>query len=187
MWGAARRLSLTQRVMAIVAVAIVPASAALPFFIVSIHQEREREMSDLALRTSQIAALEMERIVTGAEGVLQTLALAPPIRAFEAPACSAYLAEVVNRLPQLSGLAVADPEGRVRCAAGLSFGAGGGRLRRLVRRGDDEGRLRGRPLRRLAAGRAGLSAGGASGGRARRDRRGGGRRHRCRLARRPAA
>ena len=125
MWGAARRLSLTQRVMAIVAVAIVPASAALPFFIVSIHQEREREMSDLALRTSQIAALEMERIVTGAEGVLQTLALAPPIRAFEAPACSAYLAEVVNRLPQLSGLAVADPEGRVRCAAGLSFGAEG--------------------------------------------------------------
>ena len=72
-----------------------------------------------------IAALEMERIVTGAEGVLQTLALAPPIRAFEAPACSAYLAEVVNRLPQLSGLAVADREGRVRCAAGLSFGAEG--------------------------------------------------------------
>ena len=122
MWGAARRLSLTQRVMAIVAVAIVPASAALPLFIYSIHQDRAREVRDMALRTSQIAALEMDRIVTGAEGILETLALAPAVRTFEAASCDPYLAEVVERLPQVSGLAVADLEGRVRCVAGLDVG-----------------------------------------------------------------
>ena len=75
----------------------------------------------MALRTSQIAALEMERIVTGAQGILETLAVAPTVRHFEAPACDDYLAEVSRRLPQLRGLAVADPAGRLRCAAGLAF------------------------------------------------------------------
>ena len=81
MWGAARRLTLTQRVVAIVAVATLPATAALPFFIASIHRERAGEVRDQALRTSQIVSLEMERIVTGAEGVLQTVALVPAVRA----------------------------------------------------------------------------------------------------------
>ncbi len=142
MWGAARRLSLTQRVMAIVAVAIVPASAALPLFIWSIHQERAREVRDMALRTSQIAALEMERIVTGTEGVLQTMALAPAVRAFEEPGCNGYIAEVAARLPQIRGFAVADAQGQVRCVTGLTFG-------RTVRPGSPGSRRRwGRTPRR---------------------------------------
>ncbi len=123
MWGVARRLSLTQRVVAIVAVAIVPAAAALPYFIVSIHRERASEVRDLALRTSQFAALEMERIVSGAEGVLQTLAYAPVVRTMQSPACDDYLAEVSRRLPQLRGFAVADAAGLVHCSAGLTFAA----------------------------------------------------------------
>ncbi|MFO1208297.1 MAG: sensor histidine kinase [Amaricoccus sp.] len=114
-------MSLRRRVVALVAVAIIPATAALPYFIASIHETREREARDLALLTSQIAALEMERIVTGAQGILETLAVAPTVRHFEAPACDDYLAEVAHRLPQLRGLAVADPAGRVLCVAGLAF------------------------------------------------------------------
>ncbi|MFO1141966.1 MAG: sensor histidine kinase [Amaricoccus sp.] len=117
----ARRMTLRQRVVALVAVAIIPASAALPYFIASIHETREREARELALRTSQIASLEMERIVTGAQGILETLAVAPTVRHFETPDCDDYLAEVSRRLPQLRGLAVADPTGRVLCAAGLTF------------------------------------------------------------------
>ena len=111
--------------MAIVAVAIVPASAALPLFIYSIHQERAREVRDMALRTSQIAALEIERIVRGTEAVLQTMALAPAVRSFGEPGCNGYIADVTERLPQIRGFAVADAQGQVRCVTGLSFGADG--------------------------------------------------------------
>jgi two-component sensor histidine kinase len=124
MWGAARRLSLTQRVVAVVAVAIIPATAGLPYFIASIHREREREVHEVAFRTSQIAALEMERIVTGAEGILKTLALVPVLRGFEAPLCESFLDDVAKQLPQLRGIAVADLSGTVRCASGLALGDG---------------------------------------------------------------
>ena len=120
MWGAARRLTLTQRVVAIVAVATLPATAALPFFIASIHRERAGEVRDQALRTSQIVSLEMERIITGAEGVLQTVALVPAVQT-GGPDCDAYLSQVDERLPQLLGFAVADAQGRVRCSSDLTF------------------------------------------------------------------
>jgi two-component sensor histidine kinase len=124
MRGVARRLTVSQRLVAIVAVAILPSAVALPYFIASTQRERESEVRDLALRTSQIAALEMERIITGAEGILETLALAPAVQA-EGPPCEAYLAEVADRLPQLRGFAVIDPRGEVHCSAGLSFSPAG--------------------------------------------------------------
>ena len=67
----ARQMTLRQRLLAIVAVAIVPGVVGLAFLIAAGHRQREREVRDQALRTSQIVALEMERIVTGAEAVLQ--------------------------------------------------------------------------------------------------------------------
>ncbi len=125
MWGAARRLTLRQGIVAIVAVAILPVAAALPYFIVSIHQEREGEVRDQALRTSEIASLEMERIITGAQGILETLAYAPVVRELRSPVCDEYLSEIARRLPQLRGLAVADLQGQIRCSAGLYFGPDG--------------------------------------------------------------
>jgi two-component sensor histidine kinase len=121
MLGFARRLTLRQRLVALVAVAIVPAVLALTYFIVAFHQQREREIRAEAVQTSQIVALEMERIVTGAGAVLETLVFAPAVRTFS-PNCPAYLAEIVAKLPQLSGFAVADPQGSVRCAAGVIAG-----------------------------------------------------------------
>jgi two-component sensor histidine kinase len=125
MWGVARRLTLRQRVVATVAVAIIPALVALPYFIAAIHETREREVKDNAVRTSQLAALEMERIATGAQGILQTLAVAPAVRAADSAACARYLQAVADRLPQLAGLAVADPDGTVRCSEGLDLPEGG--------------------------------------------------------------
>lgn len=122
MWGAARRLTLRQRLVAIVAVAILPVAAAFPYFIASIHHEREREVRDLALRTSEIASLEMERIITGAQSVLETLAYSPAVGQFQSPACDGYLAEITRRLPQLRGLAIAAPDGEVRCTSGIFLG-----------------------------------------------------------------
>ena len=125
MWGVTPRLTLRHRVVATVAVAIIPAVIALPYFIASIHETREREVRDMAVRASQLAALEMERIVTGARGILETLTFAPAVRDFESKACNDYLAEVAPRLPQFDGLAVADLDGKVRCIAGLDPPLGG--------------------------------------------------------------
>ena len=111
--------------VATVAVAIIPAAVALPYFIASIHETREGEVKDNAVRTSQLGALEMERIATGAQGILQTLAVAPVVATGDAEACAGYLRAVLDRLPQLVGLLVAEPDGRVRCAEGLELPAGG--------------------------------------------------------------
>jgi two-component sensor histidine kinase len=124
MWGVARKLTVRQRLVAIVGVAIVPSAAAVLYFIGSFHAEREREVREQALRTSEIAALEMERIITGAQGILETLAFAPSVR-FLGEDCNDYLEEIDARLPHLLGFAVADADGRVRCSAGMTFGPEG--------------------------------------------------------------
>ena len=124
MTGPARHLTLTQRLLAIVAMSVVPAAAGLVYFILAIHADREREVRDQALRTSGFAALEIERIITGADGILRTVALVPTIRHLTAD-CDAFLTKVAARLPQLRGFVVADPEGKVRCASGFSFGPDG--------------------------------------------------------------
>ncbi len=115
MVGIVRQMTLRQRLVALVAVAIVPGLIALLVFIAAFHQERQREVRDQALRTSEIIALEMQRIVTGAGAVLETLAVAPAVRTLS-PSCTAYLDELDSRLPQLAGFAVAETDGTVRCA-----------------------------------------------------------------------
>src|SRR5262245_36310540 len=86
MFGIVRRMTLRQRLVALVAVAIVPGFVALLLFIGAFHREREREVRDQALRTSEIIALEMNRIVSGTGSVLETLAFAPAVR-LASPAC----------------------------------------------------------------------------------------------------
>jgi two-component sensor histidine kinase len=111
----ARQMTLRQRLLAIVAVAILPASVGLAYLIADGHRQREREIHDQALRTSQIVALEMDRIIAGAEAVLQTLAVTPAV---QRPGCSSYLALVDAHLPQFAGFAVAGPDGGKVCATG---------------------------------------------------------------------
>ena len=115
MYGIVRRMTLRQRLVALVAIAMVPGLAALLFFIAAFHHERQREVRNQALRTSEVLALEMSRIVSGAGSVLETLAVAPAVRTLS-PSCPAYLGELTSRLPNLAGLAVYETDGRLRCA-----------------------------------------------------------------------
>ena len=124
MRGLARHLTLTQRLLAIVAMSVVPAAAGLLYFILAIHADREREVRDQALRTSELAALEIERIITGADGVLRTIALVPSIRHRTAD-CDVFLAEARRPAAAAPRLRRRRPEGTVRCASGFSFGPDG--------------------------------------------------------------
>lgn len=115
MYGIVRRMTLRQRLVALVAIAIVPGLVALLLFIAAFHQQRQREVRDQALRTSEIISLEMARIVSGAGAVLDTLAVAPAVRTLS-PSCPEYLGELTSRLANLAGLAVYETDGRLRCA-----------------------------------------------------------------------
>lgn len=117
MWGFRPNLSLTQRLLALVAMAAVPALAGLVYLILAIHEERAREVRDQAFRSGQIASLEVERIVTGAQGVLQAVALLDEVIGGNAGACAAYLDSLAVQLPQFRGFAVVAADGGVVCGS----------------------------------------------------------------------
>lgn len=110
-----RDFSVTQRLLALTAVALVPGAISLAFLVSSWHDAQEREIHGQALRHGQLAALEMERIVSGAEGVLKAIARAPAVRALAPEPCRDYLASVVPELPQFASIGALDRTGLLRC------------------------------------------------------------------------
>lgn len=117
MFGFRSSLSLNQRLLALVAVAAIPALAGLVYFILDIHSERAREVRDQALRASQITSLEVERIVSGATGILQAVALSADVSDGDTSRCVAYLDGLASRLPQFRGFDVIAPSGNVVCGS----------------------------------------------------------------------
>lgn len=117
MTGWRRRLSVTQRLFALIAIALLPALAALLYFNLSVYRSRLNEAHETALRTGELASLEMERIVTGAEGTLIALAWTQVVRTFSSPGCGDYLSRVVNELPLFSEIVAIDDDGRIRCSS----------------------------------------------------------------------
>jgi two-component sensor histidine kinase len=124
MTGWKRHMTLTQRLLALTAVALLPALAALAYLIVSTHSERARQIHEDALRSGEFGSLEMERILSGAEGTLYALAHSAIVANFEVPDCDSYLAEVATGVPQFRAIAAADTTGRIRCASEQGFAGG---------------------------------------------------------------
>ena len=120
MTGLARHLTLRQRLIALVAFSTIPILGALVYLVLATHREREREVRDQALRTSELAALEIDLIVSGAGEILKVLAAGPTVRLLTSN-CDRFLADVAAKIPQFVGFVVADEAGTVRCAAGLSL------------------------------------------------------------------
>lgn len=125
MLGLGRAITLRQRLLALVAVAVLPTAAALIYLILSVQSGREAEVYSAALRGSHTAAIEVEGALANVEAVLLAAAAAPVVRSL-APDCGAYLSEVVAGAPALDGLAIADSTGRLLCGtlplpAGATF------------------------------------------------------------------
>lgn len=112
-----RNLTITQRLLALTALAMLPAAAVVVFYIVSLHQQREREVHAQARQYAQLASLEMERIISGAQGLLQALAHTEAVQNLDAETCDRYLAAVSAEQPRFLGFEVADASGIVRCAS----------------------------------------------------------------------
>jgi two-component sensor histidine kinase len=95
--------------------AMIPLLAAFAYVLISLKVVREREATDEAFRNGQLAALEIQRIISGFESVLITLSSAPSIRTFDPVNCASLLSSAGSRLPGVATLGVIDKEGVLRC------------------------------------------------------------------------
>lgn len=109
-------LSLSQRLLLLTAVALLPALAILGFNELSLRKAREAEVHAYALRMSELASLELERIVTGADSLLIAVANAPVVQA-NIEGCDAYMDRLGALLPQLSLINITDVDGQSICAS----------------------------------------------------------------------
>jgi PAS domain S-box-containing protein len=108
-------LSLAQRLFLLVAVALLPAILLQAYNEVERRDARQAEIRDLALRQAEQAASEIGQIVEGVRNVLLTVAEEPAVRALDTPACVAFLATLLPRLPQLASIVALDFDGKARC------------------------------------------------------------------------
>ncbi len=111
-------MSLLQRLLALAAAATLPATLALLFLIGSFHAQRRDDTRAEALRLSEIASLEMGRIIDGSRSVMVAMSAAPDLEAADGADCGALMWRVSVRLPQLRGFVLRDADGTVLCASG---------------------------------------------------------------------
>jgi two-component sensor histidine kinase len=109
-------MSVRSRVLALALVALTPSLAMLGVAATQTRNERYRDIHRAAARLGQYGALEMQRVVGGAQDLLTALAAAEAVRGFEPVACAAYLSEVTRVSPQFAAIAAVDDRGAVRCA-----------------------------------------------------------------------
>lgn len=113
-----KRLTLSQRLFVLAAIALLPALSILAFNEYSLRQAREAEIKGYALRLSELASLELQRILTGVGALMVAVQNAPIVMSGNAESCAAYLQRLQTQLPQLAEIAVTDPSGRAWCQAG---------------------------------------------------------------------
>jgi two-component sensor histidine kinase len=110
-----RNIGLGPRLALIAAVALLPALGTILYNEAVFRQVRGMEVHQTALRTAELAALEMERIISGSSGILAAMARAPVVRAFSEQDCAPYLRDLRQELPQFNAIAALDAEGNLRC------------------------------------------------------------------------
>lgn len=106
---------LSRRLFLLTLVALIPAAVVLFYNLYSIQTAKDSEVHSEALRAAQLGSLEMKRIISGAENVLIALSAASVIQQQDAANCEDYLTSVGVRLPQFSGISLADVQGKIVC------------------------------------------------------------------------
>ncbi len=110
-----RRISLTQRLLALTLAATLPGLIALIYSAIDLRNTRYNEVRAEALRNTQFVASELEHIFDGVEATLHAVSEAADVRQGDPQACSAYISRVREKIPSLTSLLVANLDGAVRC------------------------------------------------------------------------
>jgi len=108
-------LSLSQRLLLLTAVALLPALAILGFNEFTLRKAREAEVHNFALRLSELAALEMDRVLTGAGALMVAVANVPVVQDGDS-GCETYLDRLGVLLPQVTLINITDLDGNSICA-----------------------------------------------------------------------
>lgn len=109
------RLTLGLRLLLITLAGILPMLAIIVYNEHSVRQSRYLEIHQLAAANARQAALEIERLVTGAENVLKVVAAAPAILNMDPIRCVEYLANLKGQIPELYVIVLFDTDGRSLC------------------------------------------------------------------------
>ena len=109
-------LSLSHRLLLLTAVALLPALAILGFNEFTLRKARVAEVHAYALRSSELASLEIERILTGAAALMIAVANAPVVQA-GSEGCEVYMDRLGALLPQVSLINIVDLDGQSICAS----------------------------------------------------------------------
>ena len=114
------RMTLGSRLLMITAAGIVPMFAILGYNEYSVRQARYLELHQLAGAAAQQAALEIERLLSGAENVLKAVSVSSAVESQDVAACTRYLADIKGQIPELSVIAVYGADGVSRCRSDTS-------------------------------------------------------------------
>ncbi len=114
------RMTLGLRLLLITLAGILPMLAIIVFNEHSVRQSRYLEIHQLAAADAQQAALEIERLITGAENVLKTVSAAPLIERLDAVRCADYLSNIKGQIPELFLIVVYDANGKTICRSDRS-------------------------------------------------------------------
>lgn len=96
------RVGARGRLLLVVAMALAPAFGLLLYSAWEQRQDATHDAQQTSLRLAMQAAQQHERIVDGVRALLTVLAELPAVQQHEAAPCSAFLAEMVKRFPQLT-------------------------------------------------------------------------------------
>lgn len=110
-----RRISLTQRLLALTLAATLPGLVALIYSAIDLRNTRYAEVRAEALRNTQFVASELDHIFDGVEATLHAVSEAADVRQGDPQACSAYISRIREKVPALTSLLVANVDGTTRC------------------------------------------------------------------------
>lgn len=108
--------SLKARLLAVVAVALIPALAIQAYTEMDARRVRQQLIQDEALRSVHLVSSEQDRIVEGAEQALDTLAGTPAVQDNMSSLCERTLSNLVSDSPRYANAVVVGLTGRIRCA-----------------------------------------------------------------------
>src|SRR5689334_3019286 len=108
-------MTLTGRLFLLVAVAMLPAVVIQAYNEFDLRRSREAEIRELAVRQAQLAASELDQIISGIRNLLTVVAEIPAVRGADTAACVAFLHDLQLKLPHLLTIAALDLQGQVTC------------------------------------------------------------------------
>jgi two-component sensor histidine kinase len=110
-------MTLTARVLLLVALAAAPTSALLIYDDYKSLQQREADAEQEALRSARLVSAEMDQIFRGIESLLRAAIETPMVSTFQSSECTDYVERLEGIHPNAGRIVAVDSTGQVRCGA----------------------------------------------------------------------